>query len=491
MKINPIRQEGYELLHHGAIELARVEGNGIRIDVKKLTKTKEDLTLKIRTLKQELETTDIWKVWRKRFGERASITSGDQLGKVLYEQLGYQVKHTTEGGKPATDEEALQEINHPDIPKIVRLSKYQKALGTYLKGIEREIVDDRIHPFFHLHLARSFRSSSSDPNFQNQPVRDKEIAEIIRSIFIASVDSVLVENDFTGAEVCLSAAYHHDPVFIDYITTPGKDMHRDMAAQIYGLEPEEVDKDTRYGAKSSFVFPQFYGDYYVACARNLWDYIRKAKLKGPDGKSLYKYLKGPPLHISKLGACDPELKPVPSTFEHHIQEVENDFWNRRFKVYGQWRKDFYADYLDNGYFDILTGFSVYGSYPRNAVTNYPVQGAAFHCLLWCLIRVNRLLRKYKMRSLIVGQIHDSLLGDVRVDELKDYLEIIECVTTVDLRKHYEWLAVPPEIEYEVCPVGGSWFEKKEIKFKQGKFFHPDNPKKFTTDPMKLMEIIGV
>ncbi len=68
--------------------------------------------------------------------------------------------------------------------------------------------------------------------------------------------------------------------------------------------------------------------------------------------------------------------------------------------------------------------------------NYPVQGSAFHCLLWALIRVNRLLVKYGMKSMIVGQIHDSLIGDVKIEELKDYLEIVEQVTMVDLRKAF-------------------------------------------------------
>jgi DNA polymerase I-like protein with 3'-5' exonuclease and polymerase domains len=488
VEINVIRQEGYELLHDGAIELARIESNGIRIDINRLNRTKEKLSEKIRTLKHGLETTEIWKVWKRRFGEKASVTSGDQLATVLYEEMGYAVVDTTEGGKPSTDEEALAKIDHPEIPGLVRLAKYQKALGTYLKGIERELVGDRIHPFFNLHTARTYRSSSDSPNFQNQPVRDKEISKIIRSCFIASEGCLLVENDFKGIEVSLSAAYHHDPVFIDYISTPGKDMHRDMAAQIYCLKPKQVSKDCRYGAKNKFVFPQFYGDFYVSCAKSLWEWIDKGKLTGPDGQSLRDHLKAN--SITKLGKCDPEIRPVEGTFEHHLKEVENDFWNRRFMVYGQWRKDWYRQYLDKGYFDLLTGFRIHGSYPRNAVVNYPVQGSAFHCLLWSLIQVNRLLRKYKMKSLVVGQIHDSLIGDIRVDELVNYLEIVEKVTTVDLRKRYEWLVVPPEIEYELAPLNGSWFEKKEIKFKLGKFYHPDKPDKFTTDPLKLLEIIS-
>ena len=115
------------------------------------------------------------------------------------------------------------------------------------------------------------------------------------------------------------------------------------------------------------------------------------------------------------------------------------------------------------YFDTLTGFRIEGLYKRNEVINYPVQGSAFHWLLWSLIRIQKLLKKYKMKSLLVGQIHDSIVGDVHKKELRDYLDIVKQVMTIDVRKHWEWIIVPLRIEAEVAPVGGSWFDKKEVK----------------------------
>jgi len=481
MQIEALQQEGYQLLHDGCVELAVVEANGIRIDVAALAKSKQDLTERLRTLKDELTQTKLWRTWRKRYGDKASLTSGEQLAEILYGVLEFEVSSVTDKGKPSTDEEALMKIDHPAIPKLIRYGKYNKALGTFLKGIEREVVGDRLHPVFNLHIPRTYRSSSDSPNFQNYPVRDKELSEIVRSKFIASPKSVIVENDFKGIEVSVSACYHKDKNFISYITTPGKDMHRDMAAQVYCVKPKEVSKEARYGAKNKFVFPQFYGDYYIACARNLWEWIEKGKLLGPDGKSLYDHLADN--GITKLGACDPEQDAKKGTFEKHLQEVENDFWNNRFGDYGQWRKEWFADYQDKGYFDMLTGFRVHGTFNRNQVTNAPIQGSAFHCLLWSLIQINRALRKYQMRSMVVGQIHDSLIGDVRIKELRDYLEIVEEITTVKLRKHYDWLIVPLEIEYEIAPSIGTWFDKKEVKFKHGRFQHPTEPDKFTSDPM--------
>lgn len=488
LKVHAVRQQGYQLLHDGLIAFAEIEANGIRIDAPRLEKTIVDLTEKKRTLSTELEKDEIWKIWRRRYGSKANLTSTDQLATVLHDELNYEVKKTTEGGSPAVDEEALGHIDHPFIQKYVRFKKYDKAGGTFLRGIQKETVDGFLHPSFNLHIPQTYRSSSDSPNFQNFPVRDKEISELIRSHFIARKNHVLVENDFKGIEVSVSACYHKDENFISYITTPGKDMHRDMAAQVYCLEPGQVSKDTRYGAKNKFVFPQFYGDFYVSCAKALWEWIDKGKLKGPDGQSLYEHLKAN--GIKKLGACDPEESPLKGTFEKHLQEVENDFWNNRFMQYGQWRKDWYKAYLQKGYFDMLTGFRVHGSLRRNMVVNYPVQGSAFHCLLWTLIQVNRMLRKYKMRSKIVGQIHDSLIGDVHRDELRDYLQLVEHVVTVQLRKHYTWLVVPLEVEYEIAPEGGTWYQKREVKFKQGVFTHPTDPTKRTTDAIKFLKALS-
>ena len=47
---------------------------------------------------------------------------------------------------------------------------------------------------------------------------------------------------------------------------------------------------------------------------------------------------------------NPEESPKAGTFEKHIQEVEYDFWNNRFKVYGKWRKNWYYEYKKRGYF---------------------------------------------------------------------------------------------------------------------------------------------
>lgn len=459
--MKPITHQGYKLLHDGCIALSEVEANGIRIDTDYLKKMIEKTGRQIQQITEQLKEDKIYKTWRKRYGSKTNMDSKEQLGKILFDVMEYPCHNRTKTGRPKADEEALKETKLPFVKLYLKAAKLKKAKNTYLKGILRETVDGFLHPFFNLHLVRSLRGSSDHPNFQNQPVRNPVIRKLVRRAFIARKNHHIVEVDYSGAEICSAACYHHDPRMIRYIENDKLDLHRDMAAQLYLLKKSQVTKDARYCGKNMYVFPQFYGDYYVHCAEHLWKAISKMSLKTVDGLSLRKHLREQ--GIKRLGKLDPDLSPRDGTFEKHVQEVEDDFWKRRFKVYNQWKQDWYYDYLDNGYFDTLTGFRIEGMMNRKQVVNYPPQGDAFHWLLWSLIRIMKLLRKYKMKSWVGGQIHDSIVGDVHRKERKDYLEICKQVMTIDVRKHWPWIIVPLKIEAEVAPVGGSWYDKEEVE----------------------------
>lgn len=449
-------------MHEGMIALAEVEATGIKVDERRLDETTENAKHRIRRIEEKLMQDKIWQTWQRRFGTKANLYSDDQLRAVLYDELKYPVTDWTgeeEGeGVPSVEVAALEKIDLHFLQGYVKLSQLDKAHGTYLTRIKRNMVNGRFHPNYDLHTTVTYRSSS---DFQNVPVRDPVQAELLRTNFIATDENyVLVENDFKGAEVSIAACYHQDPVMLRYLTDKSTDMHGDMAGQIYFLLAEWIKKhgkNHRYGAKNKFVFPEFYGSYYKQCAPELWEWMERAKLLGPDGRPLREHLRAN--GIEELGKCDPEKDPRPHTFEKHIKEVETDFWENRFKVYSEWKKKWYARYLEEGGFDTLTGFRIEGAFRRNQVINYPVQGSAFHCLLWTIIRLNKLLRQYKMKSRVVMQVHDSMLGDVLIKELKQYLDLVHQVVSVDLRKEFPWIIAPLEIENEICPPSGTWFHK--------------------------------
>jgi DNA polymerase-1 len=460
--MKPTIEDAYRLLHEGALALAIVEGNGLRVNTLYLKSAIDQTNRKISHLTKVMRADKIFSMWRKRYGQKTNMGSREQLGVILFDCMGYPCKERTGTGRAKVDEQMLESVDLDFVRHFVQIEKTKRLKSTFLQGISREVVDGYLHPSFNLHMVRTYRSSCDKPNFQNMPIRDPAIGKIVRSCFIPRDGNVLVEIDFSGIEVRVAACYHEDPTMIEYINDKTKDMHRDMAAQCFKLDPKEVTKQIRYCGKNMFVFPQFYGDYYVNCAKTLWCAIERMKLEH-NGKSLVEHLKKN--GIDRLGQCNPKESPRPGTFEYHIKKVEEDFWGRRFKRYAKWKKIWWDLYLDLGYFDTLTGFRETGVYKRNDVINHPVQGSAFHCLLWSLIRLQKIITKRKMKSLLVGQIHDSIVADVPEEELGQYIQIAQKVMTKDIREHWDWIVVPLEVEAEATPVNTSWFEKKPVDIK--------------------------
>lgn len=454
MQILPATPEAYQLLHEGSLALSRVEANGMRVDTKYLKKVIKRTDIEIRELEEQLQKDKVYRIWRKRFGDKTKLGNRKQLGTIVFEVLGHE---RLTGGN---DEETFRHVDLPFVKDYFKLQKKLKVKNTYLAGIDREVVEGYLHAMFNLNTVVTYRGSSDTPNFQNLPIRNPEMGKIIRDCFIARDGHVLVENDFGGIEVRVVACYNKDPVLIDYICDPTKDMHRDMAAKCYCTSSGEVSKNMRYCGKNMLVFPEFYGSYYVDCARNLWQAIDTMALETTGGDSVTDVLiaKG----ISELGACDSDKPPRKGTFEHHIKQVEEALWNK-FRVYAKWKRDWWNGYVQRGFIESLTGFVLQGVYRRNQIINSPVQGSAFHILLKSLIILEKRMRKEKMRSKLVGQIHDSLIADVHKEELSEYLVMVKEITTVEVPKLWKWINVPLEIEAEVAPEGGTWYDKVQVK----------------------------
>ena len=356
---------------------------------------------------------------------------------------------------------ALEQIDAPYAKGFLRLEKLRKLCSTYLLGIRREVEGEYLHAFFGLHLVRSYRGQSDSPNLQNIPIRDPVQGCVIRPAFIPRPGHVLVEIDYSSLEVMIACALSGDKR-LTYDAIEG-DMHRDMAAECYLLDKDEVSKSVRSAAKGGFVFAEFYGDWYKQVAVNLWNDVKRGGFTTKNGTPLYDHLSGK--GIVKRGLCEVGADSVLGTFEHHIRGVEHRFWNQRFRVYHAKRAAWIVQYNSQGYIDLVTGFRCMGPMTKNQVMNYHIQGPAFHCLLWSLITLMDEIRKRKMGAKVVAQIHDSIVADVPVTEVDDYLTLVQDITTKRLREHWGWITVPLCIEAEISEI--NWYEKKPVQLKGG------------------------
>lgn len=449
LPIHPKSIDGYNLFHEGILALSDVELNGIPINVEHCEKQYALLDKKIKRTKRLLEKRKEVKYWKKKYRERFNLDSKDQLSDILFNYLKFEPKVFTAKGKPSTAQQALEQIDAPIVEDLTLLGRLQKARNNYIKNYLLEQVNGFLYPFFNLHTVRSLRSSSSAINFQNQPTRIPWVKKLVRPAVIPLPGYMIAEMDFSGIEVAIGACYHKDPNLIADIVDPSKDMHRDMAKECYLLDDDEWTKETRYNGKNKFVFPQFYGDYYVTCAQSLWDAIHIQDLKTRQGKPLKKHLRS---------------KGITSyaKFENHIKAIEDYFWNERYPIYNQWKEDHWKKYQNNGFVDLKTGFRCSGYMKKNECINYPVQGSAFHCLLWCLIQLNKWLKEKNKLSKIIGQIHDSIVMIIHPSELNTVLRRAYKIMEHELISHWPWIIVPMKVETEASPVDGSWLLKKEV-----------------------------
>lgn len=459
MQINPRSYEAYKLLHDGTFALSRAEQAGIRVDIDYVRREKKKIEDKRKEIEEQFRATDFFKHWQHTVRGEINTSSGLQLGKFLYDVKKLEPAYKTEGTeRGSTDEEALRALGIPELDLLLEKIRYKKPWDV-LNGFEKEEVDGYIHPFFNLNLAVTYRSSSDSPNFQNIPVRDEEVMNLCRGAMYARPGHQLMEIDTSGMEVRISACYHKDQKFI-YDVIEG-DMHGDMANEIFmmnGFNKKDKTHDKlRKATKNGFVFPQFYGSYYKNCAVNLactWGKLSKGKWKPGQGIPYEKETLAD--HLISKGIRSLE------DFTEHLKKIEDSFWNERYIEYTAWKDSWYAIYKRYGYIDLKTGFRCGGVMDRKNVINYPIQGSAFHCLLWSFIQCDLRQQKENWDTRLVGQIHDSMVLDVHPDEVEHVYKTVKKIMCKELPEAWKWIIVPIDVDAEITPVDGSWAEKKKL-----------------------------
>jgi DNA polymerase-1 len=457
--------EANNFFNRGLLALADIEDVGVHVDIPYFRQTLATLAQEKLALERQVWRMPLIRKWRLKFGKKINIASVRQQAYIFFDLLKFKAREKTPTGLPKVDDKVLAELDHPLAACILKIRRLSKVQSTYIEPYLREAVGGVIHPCYNLHMVSSYRSSCSNPNFQNVPVHDPINGPMIRrGILPCKPEHQLGEVDYSGLEVRIAACYHKDPTMITYINDPTKDMHRDMACRCFFLKTAQVTKPIRFISKNSFVFPEFYGAYWKSIAPAMWEAAGAQALT--DKTTLQQHLQA---HgIVGLGTLKMDEKGYfhPATddcFYAHIQRIEIWFWTKKFPVYAAWRKSWYDSYLTHGSFKTLTGFRCHGEMRRTEVINLPIQGSAFHCLLWSLIQIQQWLAVNEMETRLIGEIHDSLLFSFHPDEVQMVLKKAQKVMCEDVRRHWPWIIVPLAVEAEIAPPGKSWAEMEPIK----------------------------
>ena len=223
--------------------IARMEVLGIELDGEYLKKMSGELENKISDIEQTIF---------GHAGQEFNISSPQQLGKVLFEDLELPTMGVKKGktgySTAANILEKLREF-HPIIDCISQYREYTKLKSTYVDTLPNMVDENnRLHTTFNMNVAATGRLSSNEPNLQNIPVRT-ELGKTIRKAFVAGKGKVLVSADYSQFELRLAAVMAGDADMVEAFNS-GIDIHTLTASQVFGVALEDVTKDMRYQAKA-------------------------------------------------------------------------------------------------------------------------------------------------------------------------------------------------------------------------------------------------
>ncbi len=220
--------------------LARMEDRGIAIDVEVLREIADDLTERAGVLNARVQ---------ELAGHPFTVNSTKQLQEVLFVELDLPKGRKTKTGY-STDATTLEGLvgTHPIIEAILAYREVEKLRSTYGESLLAEVSPDgRIHATFRQTVARTGRLSSESPNLHNIPIRTEE-GRRFRKAFVPSPGWELLVADYNQVELRIIAHLAGDAGLIKAFEA-GTDIHRAVAADVFGVAPEEVTYEQRERAK--------------------------------------------------------------------------------------------------------------------------------------------------------------------------------------------------------------------------------------------------
>ncbi|HEX8526663.1 DNA polymerase I [Allosphingosinicella sp.] len=231
----------YELVDRPLVPVvARMEREGVKVDREELRRLSDEFTGQIAALEERI---------CGEAGCRFTIGSPQQLGEVLFGQMGLKGGRKGKSGTWSTDVNELERLSREGVP-IARLvlewRQLSKLKSTYTDALQQQINrgTGRVHTCYSLSGAQTGRLSSTDPNLQNIPIRT-EIGRRIRDAFVAEPGFVMMSADYSQIELRL-AAHMADVPQLREAFERGDDIHNMTALELFGT----VDRDTRASAKT-------------------------------------------------------------------------------------------------------------------------------------------------------------------------------------------------------------------------------------------------
>jgi DNA polymerase-1 len=365
--------------------LADMEFNGVKVEEKIL----QEMNVELAGIEKKLE-----KEIYKAAGEEFNINSPKQLSEILFNKLKLAPTRKIKTGF-STDTNVLEELSesHPIAVKLLDYRTVMKLRTTYTEGLLKIINKNtgKVHTSFNQTIAATGRLSSTNPNLQNIPIRT-EIGRKLRKAFVPEKKgNILLSADYSQIELRILAHLAQDENMIKAFERK-RDIHRETAARVFRVKPEQVDANMRRKAKE-VNFGIIYG-------------------------------------IQAFGLSS-RLK----IDQNEAREIIQAYFKEYTKI-NAWLENTKAFAREKGYTETLAGRRRYlpNINNKNAVVrqrderiaiNMPVQGTAADMIKIAMINIFDEFTNEKMKTKMILQVHDELVFDCDKDEVKEAERIIE------------------------------------------------------------------
>jgi DNA polymerase I len=366
--------------------LARMQANGVALDVRYLEDMAEGVRDKMATLTAEIH---------ELAGEEFNLNSPPQLRAILYEKLQLSPGKKTPKGQLSTDASVLEKLRdvHPIVDAILSWRELDKLNSTYLEALPKQVDprDRRVHTTFNQTGAATGRLSSTNPNLQNIPVRGELGRQIRRAFVPGAKTQLLLVADYSQIELRV-LAHLADDEGLKAAFESGADIHTATSARVFGLPEDQVDPATRSRAKMI--------NYGLAYGMNAFGLASRLEITPDEAQEF----------IDSYFAAFPQIR---------------DYLDRQV-----------ARAAAEGFTETLLGRRRYipelqAANPRvrdmgrRMALNAPIQGSAADVFKLGMIRVDEALRGSDLDTRMLLTVHDELVFEVPKKRVEEAAEVVK------------------------------------------------------------------
>jgi len=390
--------------------LARMEKNGVALDIPFLDEMSVELGNKLNSITQ-----DIYEI----AGEKFNINSTKQLSRVLFEKLKLPVIKRLKTG-PSTDVEVLMRLSYQHaLPALLlEYRELTKLKSTYVDVLPLLVNPrtKRVHTTFNQVGTSTGRISSSKPNLQNIPIKT-DIGRKIRRAFIPQDKGWwLVSSDYSQIDLRVLAHISGDENLINAFKN-GLDIHRHTASLIFNIKEEDVPNAMR-------------------------DMAKRVNFGIVYGMSPYGLSKDMGIDVAQAGEfINSYFQRYPGVKRYMESQIE------KAKSCG-----YVTTILDRRRFipEINSESKDSRQSAERVSINTPIQGSSADLFKLAMIEIDRYIREENLYTKMVLQVHDELVFEVPEKEIGIVKEMVK-----EKMENVARLNVPIKVEVK---LGKNWEE---------------------------------